>query len=67
MKRTIQQYIDEEFAEGSKPHHSTVIRWINAGKLTGVQIGSKWYVTDIPVTSDDRANEILKKRHHAAA
>lgn len=33
MKRTIQQFIDDEYAEGSKPHPTTVVRRIQRGQL----------------------------------
>lgn len=67
MKRTIQQYIDDEYAEGSKPHPTTVVRRIQRGQLNGIKEGGTWYVVDYPVTNDDRANEILRRRYGSAA
>lgn len=66
MKRTIQQYIADEFAPGSRPCYKTILNRIKAGKLPGKKEGGTWYITDEPLTDDDRANEILKRRYAAA-
>lgn len=64
MKRTIQQYIYDEYAEGSKPHPTTVVRRIQRGQIAGIKEGGTWYVIDsIPTTGDALADEILKRRY----
>lgn len=44
MLITVQKFIDDNFEDGSKPHKSTVYRWIRRGEIAGMRIGDSYYV-----------------------
>lgn len=59
---TVEAYCQRAFAEGSRPHPSTVRRWISSGKLRGRVIGGTYYVAEDELysTGNDLADAILK-------
>lgn len=64
MKRTIQQYLEEEYAEGSRPCYKTILNRIKSGALNGKKEGGTWYILDAPKFSKNpRVNEILQRRY----
>lgn len=64
MKRvTVTVYINEYFEPGSRPTHSTVIRWVNKKQLAGEKIGGTWYIypdkTIEPIEDDGEKFKML--------
>lgn len=43
-KMSIDQYLDQEFVPGSQPCRKTVVNWIKAGVVDGVELGGKYWV-----------------------
>jgi len=51
-----------QFAEGSRPSKTTMIRWINQGKIYGKKIGGQYYVDpEIEISSNPLVNKVLFK------
>ena len=48
MLISVSQWLSTNFVEGSRPHRSTVVRWIKRGEINGQQIGSQWFVNTEP-------------------
>lgn len=67
MLITIEAYINGKFAPGSEPHHSTVRKWLEAGKIKGEKVGGRWYIETSEPTSNPLANKILSQYPNAAA
>ncbi len=46
MKVTIKNWIEKEFAPGSRPSANTVRRWCINGDIPSCKIGNIWYVVE---------------------
>ena len=58
-----------EYAEGSRPHPTTIRRRFDRGEILGFRLVKEgvYYVVPTEIdTGDDRANELLRKRNAAA-
>lgn len=45
--RTIKEWVNDTFEEGSKPQERTVRNWLLNGDLRGRKIGAVWFVTEL--------------------
>lgn len=60
-KMSIDQYLEREFSPGSEPCRKTVINWIKAGVIDGVELGGKYWVYEPYMTeTDNMVDRVLR-------
>ena len=60
--QTVDEWIETNFAEGSRPAKTTVWRWIREGKLPARRIGKRYYLTpDQTVPETDLVSRVLQR------
>lgn len=60
-KMSIEEYLDREFTEESRPTRKTVVNWIKKGTVEGVELGGKFWVYEEAATEADRlVDRVLK-------
>lgn len=52
-KMSIDEYLEREFTEGSRPTRRTVVNWIKTGVIEGVELGGKFWVYEPEITDAD--------------
>lgn len=68
MKRTLKEFISDEYEPGSRPHPTTMLRRLQKGRIAGYDavFEGQWYVVPaLPTTDNELANRIIRK--YAAA
>ncbi len=68
MKRTLKEFINDEYDYGSRPHPTTMLRRLQKGRVAGYAavFEGQWYaVPALPTTDNELANRIIRK--HVAA
>ncbi|GLQ31619.1 hypothetical protein GCM10007876_20980 [Litoribrevibacter albus] len=59
-KMSIEEYLDQEFTENSRPTPRTVVNWIQSGAVPGTKVGGTWFVYVQETASDRLVNRVLK-------
>ena len=61
MLITVEEYIERTFSEKSRPHKTTVWRWIREGKIAATKQGKRYYINDkiVNLTDNPLVNRVL--------
>ncbi len=54
--QTVDEWIENNFSQGSRPAKTTVWRWIREGKIPGTRMGKRYYLRSD--TSVPEANQL---------
>jgi hypothetical protein len=58
---SIDEYLEANFSERSRPKKQTIWRWIRAGKIPALKMGRSYYIDPDKVDPDALVRRILGK------